>query len=206
MVRRRTLMDRLLAQSSHEYSPRTRFVAMLCLAPIFLFALPWLVVHLGARLDQRMQWTPVPSRPVNLIVGFLMILPSGLLGLWANHRQFTTGRGTPVPLMATQELIVEPPYTFSRNPMALGAIGLYLGVALLFQSIGAVILVLLFAAALLTYIRLGEEKEMVARFGPQYLAYRQRTPFLIPHFRHRHQPTELPGRRERSSRSKRPPM
>lgn len=186
MVRRPTLMDRLLEQSSHEYGPRTRVVAMLFLAPVFLVALPCIVIRLGATLDARMQWPPVLRPPSNLIFGLLLALPSGLLGLWANHSQFTIGRGTPVPLMATQELIVEPPYTYSRNPMALGAIGMYLGIALLFQSIGAVILVLLFAAVLLTYIKRGEEKEMQARFGPEYLAYKQRTPFLIPRTRIRH--------------------
>jgi protein-S-isoprenylcysteine O-methyltransferase Ste14 len=90
-----------------------------------------------------------------------------------------------VPLMATQELVVEPPYTYCRNPMALGAIGMYPGVALLFQSFGAGTLVLLFAAVLLTYIKRGEEKEMTARFGPEYLAYKQRTRFLIPRIRDR---------------------
>jgi protein-S-isoprenylcysteine O-methyltransferase Ste14 len=185
MGRRRTLRDRLLEQSSHEYSPRTRLVAMLFLAPIFLVALPCLFIRLGAQVDAAMQWLPVLPPPRNLIVGMLLALPSGLLGLWANHRQFTIGRGTPVPLMATQELIVAPPYTYTRNPMALAAIGMYLGVALLFQSIGAVILVLLFAAVLLTYIKRGEEQEMVARFGPEYLAYKQRTPFLVPRIRRR---------------------
>ena len=42
------------------------------------------------------------------------------------------------------------------------------------------LLVLLGAAALLTYIRLVEEREMVARFGEEYLAYRRRVPFIIP--------------------------
>jgi protein-S-isoprenylcysteine O-methyltransferase Ste14 len=191
--RRRTLTDRLLEQSAHEYSPRTRVLALLLLAPIFLLVLPWLFVSVGARLDQRMHWPPVPPHPGNLILGLLLILPSGLLGLWANHSQFTIGRGTPVPLMATQELIVQPPYTFSRNPMALGAIGMYLGVAVLFQSIGAAALVACFATALLVYIRLVEEKEMVARFGAEYLAYRYQTPLLIPRIRRR--PPQQPGPR-----------
>ncbi len=185
MGNRRPLTDKLLEQATREYSPRVRGVALLFLAPVFLFLLPCLFIRLGARLDQTMDWPQVPPAPVNLIAGVVLIVPSGMLGLWANHQQFTTGRGTPVPLMATQELLVEPPYTYTRNPMALGAIGLYLGVALLFQSLGAVILVLLFAAALLAYIKRGEEKEMVARFGAEYLAYRRRTPFLIPRIRNR---------------------
>jgi protein-S-isoprenylcysteine O-methyltransferase Ste14 len=185
MGRPRTLRDRLLEQSTHEYSPRTRLVAMLFLAPVFLVALPCLFILLGAELDAVMHWPPVLPPPSNLVVGLLLALPSGLLGLWANHAQFTTGRGTPVPLMATQELIVAPPYAYSRNPMALAAIGMYLGVALLFQSIGAVILVLVFAIALLTYIKRVEETEMAARFGPEYLVYKQRTPFLTPRIRRR---------------------
>jgi protein-S-isoprenylcysteine O-methyltransferase Ste14 len=66
--------------------------------------------------------------------------------------------------------------------MALGAFGMYLGVAILFRSIGAVILVLLFASGLLIYIKRVEEKEMEIRFGQEYLAYKQQTPFLIPRF------------------------
>ena len=185
MTKGRTLTEKLLEHSTHEYSARTRLVALLFLAPVFLFVLPALFIRLGAQLDQRMHWPAVPPPPASFIVGFLLILPSLLLGLWANHSQFTIGRGTPVPLMATQELIVEAPYTYTRNPMALGAIGMYLGAALLVGSIGAVIMVLLFSAALLTYIRFGEEREMSARFGPEYLAYRQGTPFLIPRIRRR---------------------
>jgi protein-S-isoprenylcysteine O-methyltransferase Ste14 len=194
MARRRKLTDKLLEQTTHEYSPRARVIALVFLAPVFLVVLPWLFIHLGTRLDRRMQWPPIAPPPVNVIVGLVLILPSGLLGLWANHSQFTIGRGTPVPLMATQELIVRPPYTYSRNPMALGAIGMYLGVALLFHSLGAVLVVVFFAAALLTYIKRAEEKEMSARFGQEYLAYKQRTPFLIPRIRSRHQQADLPRR------------
>ena len=87
-----------------------------------------------------------------------------------------------MPLMATQKLIVQPPYRYCRNPMALGGIGMYLGAAILFRSIGAMIVVLIFASLLLAYIKRVEEKEMEIRFGQEYLAYKQRTPFLIPRF------------------------
>jgi protein-S-isoprenylcysteine O-methyltransferase Ste14 len=168
------------ARRGHEYSERSRSVVLMLLAPIFLVALPAMFIGLGARLDQQMDLPPGPPPPVNLIVGLPLILGGGALGLWCNYRLVTVGRGTPLPLMPTQELIIEPPYTWSRNPMALGAIGLYLGVAILARSLGAVLVVLLCAAALLTYIRLSEERVMAARFGAQYLQYRRRTPFLLP--------------------------
>ena len=176
------MKDKLLEQASHEYSPKQRFIALLLLAPIFLFLLPYFFIRVGARLDQWLQLTPVLYRPFNLILGWLLILLGWLFGIWANYSQFTIGRGTPVPLMATQKLIVQPPYTYCRNPMALGAIVMYLGVAILFRSIGAVILVLLFAGLLLIYIKRIEEKEMEIRFGEEYLAYKRQTPFLIPRF------------------------
>lgn len=177
--------DRAMRRSSREYSQRARCVALILLAPVFLAALPCLFVGLGAGLDERMQWPPVPPAPANLIVGLPLILAGGLLGLWSNYRLFTTGRGTPLPLMPTQQLVVEPPYTRTRNPMALGAISMYLGVAVLFRSPGAVLVVLLCAGALLASIRFVEERQMAVRFGPQYLDYRRRTPFLFPRLRGR---------------------
>jgi len=176
------MKDKLLEQASHEYSPKKRIVLLLFLAPIFLFILPFLFIRLGAKLDQWLQWPPFLSLPFSLILGLLLILPSWLFAMWSNYSQFTIGRGTPVPFMATQKLIVQPPYTYCRNPMALGAIGMYLGVAILSCSIGAVILVLFFAGCLLIYIKRFEENEMEIRFGQEYMAYKQRTPFLIPRF------------------------
>ncbi len=82
--------------------------------------------------------------------------------------------------MATQDLVVEPPYTYTRNPMALGAILMYLGVAVLRRSLAGVGMVLVGGATLLTYIKRVEESEMLARFGEEYVTYRERTPFLLP--------------------------
>ena len=179
------MKDKLLEQASHEYSPKQRFVALLLMVPTFLFILPWLFIQLGARLDHWLQLPSILDPPFNLILGWLLILSGWLVGMWSNYSQFTIGRGTPVPLMATQKLVIQSPYTYCRNPMALGAFGMYLGVALLFHSIGAGIVVLLFAGLLLIYIKSVEEKEMEIRFGQEYLAYKQQTPFLIPHFRNR---------------------
>ena len=176
------MKDRLLEQAKHAYSPRQRSLALVALAPIFLLLLPWALIALGARLDFWLQWPPLLYYPINLILGLLLIVPGLLFAFWSNYAQYTLGRGTPVPLMATQNLVVQPPYTYCRNPMALGAIGMYLGVAILFGSPGAGLLVLLGAAALLTYIKRVEEKEMELRFGQDYLEYRRRTPFLLPRF------------------------
>lgn len=167
-------------QASREYSPKQRMMLLAVAAVFFLFLFPALLVTLGRLLDRWLGWPSIQYASLKIILGLLLAFGGWALGLWSNYVQFTLGRGTPVPLMATQTLIVEPPYTYCRNPMALGAIVMYFGVAVLFGSLGAVVLVLPGAVALLSYIKLFEEKEMELRFGQAYLEYKQRTAFLIP--------------------------
>ncbi len=177
------MRERLLKQASHEYNPKQRAALLAAAGIVFLVILPWALVRLGGRLDRGLDWPALRYPPVNAILGGLLVLAGWLLGVWSNYRQFTLGRGTPVPVMATQELIVRPPYSYCRNPMALGTIVAYGGVSVIAGSPGAALLVLLGAAGLLTYIKVVEEREMVARFGEAYLAYRRRVPFIIPRFR-----------------------
>lgn len=174
------MKKKLLQQASREYSPNQRLIGMLFLAPIFLFLLPFFFIKAGAGVDHWLRLPIVLPPPANWIIGCLLGLLGIFFAMWSIYSQFTIGRGTPVPLMATQKLIIQPPFAYCRNPMALGTFGLYLGVAALFHSIGAAMLVLLFALLLLVYIKLVEEKEMEMRFGEDYRAYKERTPFLIP--------------------------
>ncbi len=177
------MRERLLKQASHEYSSKQRAALLAAAGVVFLVILPWALIRLGRWLDRGLDWPALRYPPVNAILGGLLVLAGWLLGVWSNYRQFTLGRGTPVPVMATQELIVCPPYSYCRNPMALGTIVAYGGVSVIAGSPGAALLVLLGAAGLLTYIKVVEEREMVARFGEAYLAYRRRVPFIIPRFR-----------------------
>lgn len=174
------MKDRFLKQAEREYNPKQRLAALLVEAVFFLVIFPFALLALGSVLDRWLQWPRLAYPPINLVLGWLLIVAGWLFAMWSIYVQFTLGRGTPVPLMATQKLVVQPPYSYCRNPMTLGAIVLYLGVAILFGSLGAAVLVLLGAAWLLTYIKRVEEKEMEMRFGQEYLEYKQKTPFLIP--------------------------
>lgn len=174
------MRDRLLKQTKREYSPNQRLALLAVAGVLFLVILPWALVRLGGRLDRTLGWSALVYPPANAIIGGLMILTGWPFALWSIYVQFTLGRGTPVPVMATQKLIVRPPYSYCRNPMALGTIVAYGGVSVIMGSPGAALLVLLGAAVLLTYIKVVEEREMVARFGEEYLAYRRRVPFIIP--------------------------
>ena len=177
------MRNRLLKQANREYGPWQRLALLAAAGVLFLVILPLALLRLGGWLDRLLDWPVFFHPPANAIVGGLIILAGWLLAIWTIYVQFTLGRGTPVPVMATQKLLICPPYSLCRNPMALGAIVLYLGVSVVAGSLGAALLVVLGAAVLLIYIRLVEEQEMVARFGEEYLAYRRRVPFLIPRLR-----------------------
>lgn len=177
------MKSRLVERAGREYSPKQRLVTLFVAGIFFLAVLPALLYILSGVLDPLLRLARLDFGLLNLILGLIMIVSGWFFGIWSVYVQFTLGRGTPVPVMATQRLIVEPPYTYCRNPMTLGTIVLYLGESVLLGSISAAVLVLLGATLLLAYIKRTEEDELAARFGEDYLAYKERTPFLIPRFR-----------------------
>jgi protein-S-isoprenylcysteine O-methyltransferase Ste14 len=168
--------------SKREYSARRRVVALVPLGILFLVALPLLLVVASAFLDRRLRLPRCSHGSVHGLIGVVLAVTGLAFGLWSIRAQFELGRGTPVPVMPTQTLVVQPPYTYCRNPMTLGTFSAYLGVAVGIGSLSAVGLVLLFLALLVAYNKLIEEKELPVRFGAEYLAYKRTTPFLIPHF------------------------
>jgi protein-S-isoprenylcysteine O-methyltransferase Ste14 len=175
-----SMREKLLRQAEKEYSATQRFLALVPAGFLFLGLLPLTVYRLGALIDRRLRLPRLRLGSLSLLLGALGVVGGITYALWSIYVQFTFGRGTPIPVMATQRMIVRPPYHRTRNPMALGTIVAYAGLALLLQSLGALLVVAVASLLLLVYIKVGEEQEMVARFGAEYLAYRRRTPFLLP--------------------------
>ncbi len=117
------------------------------------------------------------------VIGALMIIGGIFLVGWSISIQYTLGKGTPFPKVATQQLITTGPYASTRNPMTLGAFLLYLGIAVGMGSMPVILLILAIFSALLTFIYRHETCELTERFGEEYLEYRRRTPFFIPGIR-----------------------
>jgi len=67
--------------------------------------------------------------------------------------------------------------------MTFGTICLYLGLAILAGWLSALLMVAVFFAFLLVYIKRIEEHERELSFGEPYLVYKKNTPFLIPRIR-----------------------
>ncbi|MBI3749618.1 MAG: isoprenylcysteine carboxylmethyltransferase family protein [Chloroflexi bacterium] len=153
---------------------------MFLASPVFLVALPLLVAGAGPRLDRRLGLPPATIGPVNRILGGLVSAAGFSLAFWTIDAQLTRGRGTPLPMLPTQELLSEGPFRHCRNPMTLGAILAYLGMAVAVGTKAGTVVVLVLAASLVVYLKTFEEGELAERFGKGYLAYKRDTPFMIP--------------------------
>jgi protein-S-isoprenylcysteine O-methyltransferase Ste14 len=166
-------------QAQKEYSAGARLAAMAGESLIFLFGIPAFLFWLAAVGGERWRFKSSPL----LSASCLVLAALGLfLALWTVWVQFRRARGTPIPFMATKKLLTDKPYSFCRNPMALGTILFYLGIARFTASLKPVLAVILFACLLIAYVKLIEEKEMSLRFGEEYSQYKQSTPFIIPRF------------------------
>ncbi len=173
-------MSRYLQWSRTERSERTRIAVTLLAGPVFLGLLPFTVAGIGPRLDRRLGLRPLGIGAAGRIIGGTLTATGFSLGFWSVYTQLERGRGTPLPIVPTQELLTEGPFRYCRNPMTLGAILAYLGLAIVARTTAGTAFVLSFAAALLTYLKRLEEPELVERFGEAYLAYRRATPFIVP--------------------------
>ena len=173
-------MSRYAEWAQREHSDRERIAVMILAGPVFLGLLPFVVAGVGPRLDRRLGLRPLRIRGVSTIVGGLLVVVGFSLGFWSNIAQLTRARGTPLPVMPTQELLTDGPYRYCRNPMTLGAILAYLGIGVGVGTIAGTALVLGFAGSLLVYLKRLEEGELAERFGEAYLAYKRDVPFIIP--------------------------
>ena len=119
--------------------------------------------------------------------GNLVILPWGaILLIWGylqyrlvgGYRHPRAGGGWGVDV-APDTIVDTGPYRYTRNPMYLGHLIFMAGLAVTFQSLFA--LVLLIARAVWFHARvLKDERRLVERFGPPYLDYCRRVKRWIP--------------------------
>lgn len=94
----------------------------------------------------------------------------------------TKGKGTlsPAPALKTKHLVVSGMYSYSRNPMISGVVGLLLGTTLLFHSQTNAIFTASFVLVKTIWFMVSEEPDMEARFGDEYRMYKRHVPRWLP--------------------------
>jgi len=173
-------MNRSKKWARHEYSKKQRMIAVVFGGFIFWIVISFFIIVISCHIDQWLHLPKFHYGLINPVIGLMFMVAGWLFANWTVKVQFSIGKGTPIPLMATQKLIVKGPYTYCRNPMTLGTDFFYLGVAIWLGSFSAIGLGLIYPVGILIYIKLIEEKELEERFGSEYLEYKKRTRFLIP--------------------------
>jgi protein-S-isoprenylcysteine O-methyltransferase Ste14 len=173
-------MSQFKKWSQKEHSFTKRIVVMLFAGIFFLGILPYLFLVVCPSVDERLGLDRIQPGAVTMLIGGIIMVCGFALAFWTISKQLDQGRGTPLPIMPTQELIISGPFRYCRNPMTLGAILAYLGLSIGAATAVGVALVLLFGSLLIIYLRTVEEKELAERFGESYLEYKKSVPFIVP--------------------------
>ncbi len=153
---------------------RTLFYYAFFLAFI-LILVPWLAHTLGKRFvpwQVEVGW--------GRVVGWVIFGVSYVVYTGASWVLMRRGRGAYVEFDPPKEFVVTGPFRWCRNPIAACVLGMILGEALAFSSVG--ILLLFLAGWPLAHLQvvLLEEPLLEKRFGQTYRDYRARVPRWIP--------------------------
>jgi len=147
---------------------------------LFLLVIPLLLALAANGIGMALGLLSWPPAPFHLL-GLPLVALGLTLAAWSGYALITHGRGTPLPLMPTERLVITGPYALCRNPMVLGELLYLTGLGLLLTSPAFLTLVwLAFFPAVVAYLKLVEERKLEERFGEAYLAYKREVPFLLP--------------------------
>jgi protein-S-isoprenylcysteine O-methyltransferase Ste14 len=119
--------------------------------------------------------------PVPPGIGLALVIITGAASLLVVANLALKGLGAPFFIALSQKLAVDWLYAWTRNPMVLAFLAFFVSLGIWFQSVLFVLWVLLlFAPALLFFVKVFEERELEFRFGASYLEYKSKTPMLFP--------------------------
>ena len=119
--------------------------------------------------------------PIPTVAGLVLVIITGAALAITVINLALKGLGAPFYIALSRELAVDWLYAWTRNPMALAALALFLSLGIWFQSALFLVWVLVvFAPAYVFFAKVYEERELEIRFGASYLEYKSRTPMFFP--------------------------
>lgn len=178
-------MKEFIKWTKKGYSLPARLLVTLCAGVVFAYLIPLSLIKFLPGLDVSLGLPSLYFGAVSWIIGGFGLVVGIYYGFMSIGSQLFDAGGTPVPVVATQKLLVNGVFRQCRNPMGFGAITAYLGISIIAGSISSIVCVALFAVLFITYVKKFEERELEERFGEDYRAYKASTPFLIPRIFHR---------------------
>ncbi len=131
-------------------------------------------------MDDALGLSPLPMRPLFVVLGILLAVPGLYLSVVTNKALRALGSGANA-FRLTKVVVAQDIYQRTRNPMSLGFYLVTLASTLILGSTSLTLAVLLgLIPSHLFFLKYFEEKELELRFGESYVEYRKRVPFLFP--------------------------
>jgi protein-S-isoprenylcysteine O-methyltransferase Ste14 len=127
------------------------------------------VLLLALLLQQLVPFNPLP-RTFSRVAAAVLLLPGLGLVFWSIWL-FLRAKTSPLPMRPTTAIVSSGPYRWTRNPMYLGMLLIYIGVALLFDIFWALVLIPLVMALVVRLVIHREERYLQATFGEEYRRY-----------------------------------
>ena len=135
--------------------------------------------------DELVGLTPLPLKPLFLVGGIILAIPSLYFLVISNKLLRALGSGTNAFIL-TKKVVGQDIYKYTRNPMSLGYYLLIVSIGFISNStlitFGDLLGVI---PAHIFFLKYFEELELEIRFGQSYKEYKQKTPFLFPKFSER---------------------
>lgn len=111
------------------------------------------------------------------LLGLALLVPGFLWLAWCVHLHFTRSAArVEVPETAPPYLLTQGPYRWSRNPMYVSGVAIWLGWAAYYGSVPILAVALLFWSVLALVAIPFEERRLEARWGDSYRRYTRSVP------------------------------
>ena len=132
-----------------------------------LIYVAFFLVGLGAQ-----RYVPVARLPAGIgrVLGTVLVLSWLVLTTWSFRRFWASGTSV-VPIRPTTALVTEGPYRLTRNPMYLGLLLLYIGVACWFGLVWPLLLAPVVVWVMGVSVIGREERYLTRKFGDEYRRY-----------------------------------
>jgi protein-S-isoprenylcysteine O-methyltransferase Ste14 len=109
------------------------------------------------------------------------LIAIGIAPLAESARRFVVvGRGTLLPTVPTEHLVVSGFYRHVRNPMYVGVLLAIVGEALLFERRTMVVYPAIVWIVIHLFVSLYEEPTLTRRYGEEYLRFKRHVPRWLP--------------------------
>ncbi|MFV1996743.1 MAG: isoprenylcysteine carboxylmethyltransferase family protein [Acidiferrobacterales bacterium] len=152
--------------------------AILILPGNVLVVIPALVLWITTNSQYGGQ-VAVPMEP-RFWLAIILLVPGLGLSIWTARLFLKKGDGTPAPWNPPKKLVIRGPYRYVRNPMITSVLVTLSAEAIYFLSWPLLIWMVVFFLANAIYFPLFEEKGLEARFGADYLNYKNHVPRWLP--------------------------